>query len=135
MGASMLVESGVAEAAKLGLKMTVAVVDAGGHLLALRRMDGCMAASSDIATGKARSAALFARETRLLEGASNVKDGGARTALLSAGHVLMEGGIPIIKDGKIVAAIGVSGATPGEDQALAKACLAALESSVPAAKL
>merc|ERR1712060_634883 len=119
----------------MGKKMTVAVVDAGGHLVHLSRMDGAMPASADIAIGKARSAVMFARETKLLEGASNVKDGVARTALLSSGHVLMEGGIPITRSGTIVAAIGVSGATPGEDQAVAQVALAALEANAPAAKL
>merc|ERR1711990_1116254 len=91
-GAQMLVAAGTAEATKMGKALTFAVCDTGGHLIYLSRMDGCMAASADIATGKARSAALFARETKLLEAGSNVTEGKARTSLLSAGHVLMEGG-------------------------------------------
>merc|ERR1712039_1158781 len=97
---------------KCGFKVTVAVVDAGGHPIALHRMDGAMPVSAEVALGKARSAVLFARETKLLEAGSNVKDGAARTALLSAGHVLMEGGVPILRNGKIVGAVGVSGVKP-----------------------
>ncbi|CAK0911098.1 unnamed protein product [Prorocentrum cordatum] len=87
-----------------------------------------MPVSAEIAAGKARSAALFARETALLEAGSNVKEGAARTALLSAGYVLMEGGVPI-KDpasGRIIGAVGVSGVKPDEDAAVAKAAVAAL---------
>merc|ERR1712146_358295 len=105
-GAAMVVAAGEAEAQKLGLKMTIAVCDAGGHLVSLSRMDGAFAVSAELAAGKAKSAVLFARETKLLEGGSNVKDGSARTALISSGHLLMEGGVPIMHNGKIVAAVG-----------------------------
>eukprot|EP00929_Paragymnodinium_shiwhaense_P009484 TRINITY_DN113668_c0_g1_i1.p2 TRINITY_DN113668_c0_g1~~TRINITY_DN113668_c0_g1_i1.p2 ORF type:complete len:143 (-),score=45.12 TRINITY_DN113668_c0_g1_i1:161-589(-) len=121
-GAHVLVQNGLEVAQKLGLKVTMAVVDAGGNLVCLHRMDGAMAVSSRIADGKARSAVVFARETMLLEGGSNVKDGGGRTALLSAGEVMMGGGVPILVDGQIVGAVGVSGATPQQDQEVAKAC-------------
>mmetsp|Transcript_89856 Transcript_89856/g.178620 ORF Transcript_89856/g.178620 Transcript_89856/m.178620 type:complete len:149 (-) Transcript_89856:39-485(-) len=136
-GARLAVEAGIAEAEKLGFKVTVAVCDAGGHLLALHRMNGAMPVSAEVAAGKAQSAVLFARETKLLEGAVNgdKSKGGERAALLSAGHVLMEGGVPIIDPahGNIVGACGVSGVKPHEDQAVAKAAVAAL--STPASKL
>eukprot|EP00404_Azadinium_spinosum_P024835 CAMPEP_0180594678 /NCGR_PEP_ID=MMETSP1037_2-20121125/20899_1 /TAXON_ID=632150 /ORGANISM="Azadinium spinosum, Strain 3D9" /LENGTH=167 /DNA_ID=CAMNT_0022613115 /DNA_START=70 /DNA_END=570 /DNA_ORIENTATION=+ len=122
-GAKLAVEAGVAEATKLGFKVSVAVVDAGGTLLALLRMDGSMPASAEIATGKAKTATMFARETKLLEGAVNgdKSNGTERTALLSSGYILMEGGVPIIVGGKIVGACGVSGVKPAEDAAVAKA--------------
>jgi glc operon protein GlcG len=125
-GAEAAIAAGKAEAQKLGFNVTVAVVDAGGILVATSRMDGAMPVSADIALGKAKSAVLFARETKLLEGGSNVKDGAARTALLSAGHVLMEGGIPIVKDGAIVGGVGVSGVLPQQDQQVCTAAVAAL---------
>merc|ERR1712061_677717 len=78
------------------------------------------------AMGKAKSAVLFARETRLLEAGSNVSDGVARTALLSAGYVLMEGGVPIVRDGVVVGGVGVSGVQPQQDQEVAKAAVEAL---------
>mmetsp|Transcript_76079 Transcript_76079/g.140001 ORF Transcript_76079/g.140001 Transcript_76079/m.140001 type:complete len:147 (+) Transcript_76079:111-551(+) len=127
-GALKAVAAGVAEAEKSGWKVTVAVCDAGGHLLALHRMDGCMPVSSEVATGKARSAVLFARETKLLESGVNGAGGGERSALLSAGHMLMEGGVPVVDPahGRIIGACGVSGVKPMEDAAVAKAAVAAL---------
>lgn len=123
-----MAEAGLAEAAKLGLKVTIAFTDVGGHPILLQKMDGAMPVAGELAIGKARSATLFARSTSLLEGASNAKDGKARTALISSGHVMMEGGLPIIDPahGAIVGACGVSGATPDQDAAVAKAALAAL---------
>mmetsp|Transcript_31436 Transcript_31436/g.57783 ORF Transcript_31436/g.57783 Transcript_31436/m.57783 type:complete len:148 (-) Transcript_31436:61-504(-) len=129
-GAQQAVEAGIAEAVKMGLKVTVAICDAGGHIIAMERMDGAMPVSADVASGKARSAALFARETRILEGSVNGgKNGGnERAALLSAGHILMEGGVPVVDaaHGGIVAACGVSGAAPAEDAAIAKKAIAAI---------
>eukprot|EP00931_Biecheleriopsis_adriatica_P081813 TRINITY_DN5514_c0_g3_i1.p2 TRINITY_DN5514_c0_g3~~TRINITY_DN5514_c0_g3_i1.p2 ORF type:complete len:151 (-),score=40.16 TRINITY_DN5514_c0_g3_i1:209-661(-) len=138
-GARTAVEAGVAEAEKAGWKVTVAVCDAGGQLLALQRMDGCMPVGAEVAAGKARSAVLFARETKVLESSANGdKSGGSeRSALLSAGHVLMEGGVPVIDpaSGRVVGACGVSGVKPTEDAAVAKAAVAALLASAPASKL
>jgi glc operon protein GlcG len=87
---------------------------------------GAWPATVEIAIGKARTAALFQRETALLEGASNVTDGKARTSLLSSGYLLMEGGVPIISDGQVVGAVGVSGVLPDQDAQVAKAAVAAL---------
>merc|ERR1719464_2089969 len=91
-GARHAVEAGVAEAEKLGFKVTVAVCDAGGQLLALHRMDGAMPISAEVAAGKAKSAVLFAKETKVLEGSVNGEksSGAERSALLSAGQILME---------------------------------------------
>mmetsp|Transcript_102532 Transcript_102532/g.318807 ORF Transcript_102532/g.318807 Transcript_102532/m.318807 type:complete len:149 (-) Transcript_102532:96-542(-) len=132
-GAKQAVEAGVAEAEKLGFKVTVAVCDAGGQLLALHRMDGAMPISAEVAAGKARSAVLFARETKLLEASVNGEksNGGERSALLSSGEILMEGGVPIIDPahGRIVGACGVSGVKPHEDAAVAKAAVDSLAST------
>mmetsp|Transcript_39179 Transcript_39179/g.73040 ORF Transcript_39179/g.73040 Transcript_39179/m.73040 type:complete len:148 (+) Transcript_39179:66-509(+) len=135
-GAQKAVSAGIAAAEKAGWKVTVAVCDAGGNLIALHRMDGCMPIGADIATEKARSAVLFARETKLLEASVNgdKSNGGERAALLSSGRVLMEGGVPIVdpSHGRIIGACGVSGVKPNEDAAVAKA---AVEGLVPASKL
>mmetsp|Transcript_15978 Transcript_15978/g.27965 ORF Transcript_15978/g.27965 Transcript_15978/m.27965 type:complete len:150 (-) Transcript_15978:56-505(-) len=137
-GARQAVEAGVLAAEKSGWKVTVAVCDAGGNLLALNRMDGCMPVGAEVAAGKARSAVLFARETKLLEGSVNgdKSNGADRAALLSSGHLLMEGGVPIIDPGHggIIGACGVSGVKPHEDAAVAKAAVEALVSA-PASKL
>ncbi|OLP96437.1 hypothetical protein AK812_SmicGene21352 [Symbiodinium microadriaticum] len=135
-GAEQAVRAGIAAAEKSGWKVAVAICDAGGNLIALHRMDGCMPIGAEIATEKARSAILFARETKLLEGAVNGEksNGGERAALLTSGRVLMEGGVPIIdpSHGRIIGACGVSGVKPNEDAAVAKA---AVECLVPASKL
>lgn len=114
----------------------MAICDLGGNLIALQRMDGCMPIGAEIAAEKARSAILFARETKLLEAAVNgpKSNGGERAALLSAGKVLMEGGVPIVDPahGKIIGACGVSGVKPNEDAEVARAAVAAL---MPQSKL
>lgn len=132
-GAKQSIEAGIAEATKCGFKVTIAVVDGTGELMALERMDGCMPVGTQVATGKAKSALLFARETKMLEGSVNGEksSGAERIALLSSGQVLMEGGVPIIDPahGKIVGACGVSGVKPAEDAQVAKAAVAALSAS------
>ena len=118
-----VVAAAEAEALKQQWAMTIAVVDDGGHLLHLHRMDGAAPVSAHIAPGKARSAALGRRESKGYEDMIN----GGRTAFLSAPlDGMLEGGVPIIKDGQCIAAIGVSGAKPAEDTQVAKAGIAAL---------
>lgn len=103
--------------------VTIAVVDDGGHPLALERMDGCAPASAYIAVEKARSAALGRRETRDYEQMVN----GGRTAFVTAPLLTsLEGGVPVRVDGHVVAAIGVSGVKPEQDAQVAKAGAAAL---------
>ena len=112
-----------AEASKNNWLVSIAVVDDGGHLLHLHRMDGAAPVSAHIAPGKARSAALGRRESKGYEDMIN----GGRTAFLSAPlDGMLEGGVPIMKDGQCIAAIGVSGAKPAEDTQVAKAGIAAL---------
>lgn len=104
-------------------QVTIAVVDDGGHPLALERMDGCAPASAYIAVEKARSAALGRRETRDYEQMVN----GGRTAFVTAPMLTsLEGGVPLRVDGQVVGAIGVSGVKPEQDAQVAKAGAAAL---------
>ena len=103
--------------------VTIAVVDDGGHLLALERLDGCAPIAAYIATEKARSAALGRRETREYEQMVN----GGRTAFVSAPLLTsLEGGVPLRVEGHVVAAIGVSGVRPEQDALVAAAGAAAL---------
>jgi glc operon protein GlcG len=103
--------------------VTIAVADDGGHPLALERLDGCPQISAYIAQGKARSAALGRRETRLYEEMINA----GRTSFLSVPlDSMLEGGVPIIIDGQVIGAVGVSGAKPEQDGQIAKAGIAAL---------
>lgn len=127
--ARQVIADGVAEAARLGAPgAAIAVVDAGGHPLALERLDGTFAAAGTISFGKARTAALFGRPTRGMENAIN--DG--RTALTAVVHevdaVPLQGGVPLLEAGRLVGAIGVSGAaSAAQDDEIATAAAAAFE--------
>jgi glc operon protein GlcG len=113
----------IAEGKKNGWTVAAAVVDPGGALVYFERIDGTQNASSEIAVGKARTAATFKRPTKLLEEA--VASG--RQGFLSLPNAItLEGGIPLIIDGKIVGAIGVSGATSQQDGVCAQAGIQAV---------
>lgn len=104
--------------------VTIAVVDDGGHLLGLQRLDGAAAISAHIAPAKAHTAALGRRESKIYEDIINQ----GRTSFLSAPfvHGMLEGGVPIVKDGQVIGAVGVSGVKSSEDAQIAKAGIAAL---------
>ncbi|MDP9691355.1 UNVERIFIED_ORG: glc operon protein GlcG [Pseudomonas mohnii] len=103
--------------------VTIAVVDDGGHLLALERLDGCAPIAAYIATEKARSSAIGRRETKGYEEMVN----GGRTAFISAPLLTsLEGGIPVLVDNQVVAAVGVSGVKAEQDAQVAAAGIAAL---------
>jgi glc operon protein GlcG len=114
-----------AEALKNNWAVTIAVVDDGGHLLWLQRLDGAAALSAHIAPAKAHTAALGRRESKSYEDVIN----GGRTSFLSAPTVsgMLEGGVPIMKDGQCLGAIGVSGVKSTEDAQIARAGIAALD--------
>ena len=113
-----------AEARKNNWNVVVAVVDDGGQLLLLQRMDNAKLVAIDIATRKAKTAVFFQGETKALE--EEVTKGG-RTALLPIeGFMPLEGGIPLVVEGKVIGAIGVSGVTGAQDAQCAKAGAAAL---------
>jgi uncharacterized protein GlcG (DUF336 family) len=114
-----------AEAIQHSWHVTIAVVDDGGHLLGLQRLDGAAAISSHIAPAKAHTAALGRRESKIYEDIIN----GGRSSFLSAPtlHGMLEGGVPIIKDGYCLGAVGVSGVKSTEDAQIAKAGIAALD--------
>jgi len=97
---------------------SIAIVDAGGNLIYLERLDGTFAASAEVSIKKANTAALFKAPSSKLENAIN--DG--RQALITVGHTFLQGGIPIISEGQVIGAIGVSGsasAQQDEDIAIA----------------
>lgn len=105
-------------------KVSIAVVDDGGHPLALERLDGCAPIGAYIATEKARTAALGRRESKSYEDMVN----GGRSAFLSAPLLTsLEGGVPVLVDGQVVGAVGVSGVKADQDAQIAHAgarCLA-----------
>ncbi|WP_339756914.1 heme-binding protein [Algoriphagus aquimarinus] len=105
-----------------GWNMVIVVMDAGGHMISLRKMDGVQIGSIDVAIGKARTAVYFKRPTKVFEDAMKV-EGGARIATVP-NAVAIEGGLPIFKDGIIVGSIGISGASSAQDGIVAVAALA-----------
>ena len=122
--ARKMVAGAEAEAERNHWRGVVAVVDDGGWLIMLERMDhAAMTASVELAIGKARSAALFKKPTQDLEEAINH---GRYAAITARGFVEMQGGLPVVIDGEVVGAIGASFATPQEDVRVARAGLAAL---------
>lgn len=113
-----------AEAFRNNWAVTIAIVDDGGHLLSLRRLDGAAPISAHIAPAKAHTAAVGRRESKVYEDMVN----GGRMSFLSAPDLkgLLEGGVPIMKDGVCLGAVGVSGVKSAEDAQIARAGIAAL---------
>lgn len=100
--------------------VTIAVTDDGGHLLGLRRLDGAAPFSAEVATQKARSAALGRKETQVFEEMIN----GGRTAFVSAPlQAMLSGGVPIIVEDHVIGAVGISGVKPDQDVQVAKAAV------------
>jgi len=122
--AHAIVTAAKLEAGKNNWKVSVAVVDEGGYLLHLERMDGAALTSPEIATMKARTAALSRVPTKSLE--ETAKD---RPATLTfPGRLPVQGGLPILYEGECVGAIGVSGVKSPEDEQIARAGVDALSS-------
>ncbi|MCD2512194.1 GlcG/HbpS family heme-binding protein [Comamonas endophytica] len=113
-----------AEALKNKWAVSIAIVDDGGHLLWLQRLDGAAAISAQIAPAKANTSALGRRDSKVYEDIIN----GGRTAFLSAPALqgLLEGGVAIVKDGQVIGAVGVSGVKSNEDAQIARAGIAAI---------
>lgn len=113
-----------AEALNNQWAVTIAIVDDGGHLLWLQRLDGAAPISAAIAPAKARTAAVGRRESKVYEDVINQ----GRTSFLSAPGLdgMLEGGVPVVVDGHCVGAVGVSGVKSTEDAQVARAGIAAL---------
>ncbi len=121
--ARKMAAAGEAEAKKNNWNVVIAIVDDGGHLLLLHRLDGVAPISAYIAPEKARSAAMGKRESKIYEDMINQ----GRTSFLSAPlQGMLEGGVPIVVEGHVVGAVGVSGVKSSEDAQIAKAAVAAL---------
>lgn len=122
--ARKMVRAAEAEAERNHWHGVVAIVDDGGWLILLERMDhAAMTASVELAAGKARSAALFKKPTQALEDAINH---GRYAAITARGFIEMQGGLPVVAGGDVIGGIGASFATPDEDEQVAKAALAGL---------
>ncbi|WP_088280361.1 heme-binding protein [Ideonella sp. A 288] len=112
------------EAVTQGWAVTIAIVDDGGHLLWLQRLDGAAPISAQIAPAKARTAAVGRRESKVYEDVINQ----GRYSFLSAPTLegMLEGGVPVLVDGQCIGAVGVSGVKSTEDAQVARAGIAAL---------
>ncbi|WP_409525120.1 heme-binding protein [Nitrincola sp. MINF-07-Sa-05] len=117
-----------AEAEANNWAVAIAIVDDGGHPLAMLRLDNCAPVSSYIAIEKARTSALGRRETKIYEEMINA----GRTAFLSAPVIsaTLEGGVPLVVDGQVVAAVGVSGVKSDQDAQVARAAISAVISAI-----
>ncbi|MGZ5199264.1 MAG: GlcG/HbpS family heme-binding protein [Telluria sp.] len=112
------------EANRNNWKVAISIVDDGGHLIWLQRLDGVAPVSVYIAPAKAKTAALGKRESKIYEDMIN----NGRMSFMSAPEIegMLEGGVPIMVDGHCVGAVGVSGVKSAEDAQIAKAGIAAL---------
>ena len=117
-GAKKIVTVAEAKAKAEGARVVIAVVDEGGSLLLLQRLDDTQVASVNVGIDKARTAAIYRRPSKVFE--DQVKNGRV-SALALHGAVALQGGVPIIVNGKVIGAIGVSGETPSQDEDIAMA--------------
>lgn len=121
--AKKIAEAAENEAQRNKWPVIIAIVDDGGHLIYLQRLDGAQFGSIDVAIAKAHAAIAFKRPTRAWE--ELVNQGHVRYLGLP-GSMPLEGGLPLIVEGEIVGAIGVSGMKSNEDAQIAKAGVDAL---------
>ncbi|MDP3089305.1 MAG: heme-binding protein [Nitrospira sp.] len=115
-GAKQIAAVAEAKAKAEGARVVIAVVDDGGNLLLLQRLDDTQVASVNVGIDKARTAAIYRRPSKVFE--DQVKNGRV-SALALHGAVALQGGVPITVKGKVIGAIGVSGETPQQDEDIA----------------
>ena len=114
-----------AEAVKNKWPVVITILDSGGNIMMVQRLDNAQFGSVDIAREKARSAVALRRPTKVFQ--DLIAQGGANLRLLSLGYSVLEGGIPIIVGGKVIGSIGVSGVTSQQDAQIAQAGIDALK--------
>ena len=115
--AQKIATASLVEARANNWNVIIAVVDEGGHLITLNRMETAQYGSIDVAIGKAKTAAAFRRPTKVLEAVAKTRP----TLSTIANAYLLEGGVPIIYNGQVIGAVGVSGATSQQDAQVAEA--------------
>ena len=117
-GADAVIAAAERFAVERGNRVFIAVVDPSGELVAMRRTEGAQVASARVAVDKARTAAIFVRPSRDIEAQVSA---GRLGALALHGAAALTGGIPLVVDGEVVGAVGTSGETPDEDEAISVA--------------
>ncbi len=123
--AEALINAVVAEANKHHWKFNISVVDSGANLVAFRRMDGAQLGSIEVSQHKARSAVINRRETRAFEDGIQLKQN--YYTLTLDGMIASRGGIPLVENGKLIGAIGCSGGTGSQDEAVCKVAAATVK--------
>jgi len=108
-----------AEATKNNWPVAIVILDSGGQMVMMQRLDNTQWGSVDIAKEKARTAVALRRPTKVLQ--DGIAQGGVNLRFLSTGFSVLEGGIPIVNEGKIIGSIGVSGVTSQQDAQTAQA--------------
>ncbi len=130
--AQVIIDGAAAKAVELGLPVIVAVLDAGTHLKAFRRMDGAVLGSIDVAISKARTAVLFQANSEAVWEYCKPGAPAPGLQLTNGGLATFGGGIPLrSRNGNVIGALGVSGGTVAQDVEVAQAAFAAFESSTP----
>ena len=126
--AQTVIDKALGKATQLGIKVTVAIVDEGGHLIALSRMDGAMPLSPQLAEAKAVGAAMFMRDGEALAKMAQDRPGffSAADRLVRVPLIPGLGSALIAEDGKVIGAVGVSGGRPDQDLECAQAGLSEL---------
>ena len=114
-----------AEAKKNNWPVAIVILDSGGQMVMMQRLDNTQWGSVDIAKEKARTAVALRRPTKVLQ--DGIAQGGVNLRFLSTGFSVLEGGIPIVHDNKIIGSIGVSGATSQQDAQTGQAGIDALK--------
>jgi len=114
-----------AEAVKNKWPVVITILDSGGNIMMVQRLDNAQFGSVDISRDKAKSAVALRRPTKVFQ--DLIAQGGANLRLLNIGYSVLEGGIPIIVGGKVIGGIGVSGVTSQQDAQIAQAGIDALK--------
>ena len=127
----VIVAAAEKEALKNGWTMFITVIDDGGTMLALERMDEAQVGSLDVAIGKAQTSLKFKRPSKVFD---DLISSGKNSLLGLPGVTPIEGGFPLLADGKVIGAIGVSGGSSAQDAQVAQAGVAALEALLKAGK-
>ncbi len=122
--ANRMIQAALAKASEIDVKVSIAVCDGGGNLIAFGRMDGASSISAVVAQGKAAASAGFGRPSGTLQADSPVIQ--AVIAAMGGRMLPAQGAVPVVKDGSLAGAIGGSGATAEQDEDCARAGLAAL---------
>jgi len=114
-----------AEAVKNKWPVVITILDSGGNIMMVQRLDNAQFGSVDISRDKAKSAVALRRPTKVFQ--DLIAQGGANLRLLNIGYSVLEGGIPIVVGGKVIGGIGVSGVTSQQDAQIAQAGIDALK--------